>query len=127
MGGYWMMQRNAIDFGSVQIHKTVLEELVFSVIEKIDGVNLIKSPMTKKVFAFLFKKNFEGIDIKVEGDHAVSIDVRVEISYGKNIPAIAIEVQNAIKSEIEKTVDINLKSINVNVQGMSRIQMEGEK
>ncbi len=115
-----MMQGNTIDFGSVQIHKTVLEEIVQSVIDKIDGVQLDRDFIGKKLFTFWSQRNRSGIDIKVEADQGVSIDLRVQICYGKNIPSIATEVQDAVKTAIEQTVDINLKGINVNVQGMTK-------
>ncbi len=121
-----MMKGNTIDFGSVQVSKTVLEEIVFSVLKEIDGANLVKDPIGKRIFGFLTKKNSSGVDIKVDGGHGVTIDVKIEVGYGKNIPAIATEVQDAIRAVIEKTVDINLIGINVNVQGITKVKTKSE-
>lgn len=115
-----MMQGNTIDFGSVQIHKTVLEEIVSSVLEKIEGVELVKGPVGQRLLRFFVRHKASGIEIKVDAEHGVTVDLKVRVHYGKNIPAMATEVQDAVKAAIEKTVDIHLKGINVNVQGMTK-------
>lgn len=120
------MQGNTIDFGSVQVSKAVLEDIVFSVLEGIEGVALIKDPIGKRIFGLFSKKSPSGVDIKVDSDHGVTIDVKIQISYGKNIPAVATEIQDSIKTSIEKTVDINLVGINVNVQRITKSQKESE-
>ena len=63
---------------------------------------------------------FPGIDIKVDDNQEVTLDLRVVINYGMNIPDAARQVQATIKSAVDKTLNINLKDINVNVQGIER-------
>jgi uncharacterized alkaline shock family protein YloU len=66
------------------------------------------------------KRNVSGIDIKVDEKQEVTLGVRVLVRYGLNIPGAARQVQEAIKTAVDKTLDVNLKDVNVNVQGISR-------
>ena len=65
-------------------------------------------------------KGFPGIIVGVDKNNQVSIEVKVQVHYGLNIPDIARHVQDAIRTAIENTVDIDLKDVNVNIQGIER-------
>ena len=60
-----------------------------------------------------------GVEIKVE-DGDVTLDLQILVRFGMNIPDAARQVQETIKSAVDKTLDINLKDINVNVQGIEK-------
>jgi uncharacterized alkaline shock family protein YloU len=117
-----MKQFNKLDLGSVQVHKKVLAEIISSAIDEIDGVSLIHKHIGRKLFELFGQKQFPGIDIKVDENQDVSLEVQVIVRYGMNIPDIARHVQDTIKLAIEKTVNINMKVINVNIQGIERGQ-----
>jgi len=113
---------NKIDLGSVQVHKKVLAEIVFSAISEIDGVSLIQKDFGRKLLEILGQKDFPGIEIRVDESHNVSLELKVLVRYGLNIPDVARRIQDGVRSAIDKTVDINLKNINVNIQGIERGQ-----
>ena len=115
-----MKRDNKIDLGSVQVHKKVLAEIITSAIEGVHGVHLIQKNIGNRLFEMFGRKDFPGIDIQVDDNHEVTLEVQVVVYYGLNIPDAARQVQATIKSAIDKTLDINLKDINVNVQGIER-------
>jgi len=109
-----------IDLGAVQVHKKVFAEIISSALDGVDGVWLIHKNIGNKLFEIFGQKDFPGIDIKVDNNHEVTLELKVIVRYGINIPDAARQVQATVKSEIDKTLDINLKDINVNVQGVER-------
>lgn len=115
-----MKKNDKIDLGSVQVHQKVLAEIISSAVAGMDGVRLIQKHLGNRLFEMFGQKDFPGIDVKVDESHEVTITVSVLVRYGLNIPDAARQVQETIRAAIDKTLDITLKDINVNVQGIER-------
>ena len=115
-----MKRDDKIDLGSVQVHKKVFAEIISSAMDEVDGVSLIQKNLGNKLSEMFGKRDFPGIDIRVEEGDEVTLEVQVFVRYGMNIPDAARQVQRTVKSAIDRTLDINLKDINVNVQGIER-------
>ncbi len=109
-----------IDLGSVQVDKKVFAEIISSALDEVDGVRLVEKKFGNKLFEMFGKDDFPGIDIKVDDNQEVTLGLRVVINYGMNIPDAARQVQATVKSAVDKTMDVSLKDINVNVQGIER-------
>lgn len=115
-----MRQLTNLDLGSIKVHKQALAEIVVSAVATIEGVTLLQNTLMSKFLKTLDYKTYPGVDVNISENGEVSLDVKVLVRYGINIPNIAIQIQDAVKSAIEKMVDINLKDINVSVQGIER-------
>jgi uncharacterized alkaline shock family protein YloU len=118
-----MKDDSKIDLGSVQVHKKVFAEIIASALKEVSGVKLIEKNISNRLFEAFGKKEFPGIDVKVHDNHEVTLELKILVQYGINIPDAARQVQETVKSAIDKTLDVNLKDIHVNVQGIAR----GEK
>lgn len=115
-----MKKEDQIDLGSVQVHKKVFAEIISSAVDGVDGVCLIQKNLGNKLSEMLGQKDFPGINIRVDDGHDVTLELQIIVRYGMNIPDAARQVQETVKSAIDKTLDINLKDININVQGIER-------
>ena len=115
-----MIHENYVNFGSIQIHKEALADIAFSAISEIEGVSLLPKSAKSKLFEFFGKREYEGIKIKIDKDNQISIHIKLLARYGINIPTIGRQVQEAVRIAVEKTADVNLKDINVNVCGIER-------
>ncbi|MBN1869892.1 MAG: Asp23/Gls24 family envelope stress response protein [Candidatus Omnitrophica bacterium] len=115
-----MRREDKIDLGSVQVHKKVFAEIIASALDEVEGVHLIQENLGNKLAGIFGQKEFPGIDIRVDDNHEVTLEVQILVRYGMNIPDAARQVQETIKSAIDKTLDINLRDINVNVQGIEK-------
>ncbi|MGN1092379.1 MAG: Asp23/Gls24 family envelope stress response protein, partial [Monoglobaceae bacterium] len=47
------------------------------------------------------------------------LDLSIVVEYGSNIPDVAWEVQDKVKTEIETMTGINVESVNVSVDGIN--------
>ncbi len=115
-----MTQGNTIDLGSIQVHKKVIEEIIDTSIRGMEGVSLVEEKLSGKIFGLLGKKKYPGISVKTLDEGQLSIDVKVLVRYGLNIPETARQIQDLIKMSLDKTVDLELKNINVNIHGIER-------
>ncbi|MEG0292369.1 MAG: Asp23/Gls24 family envelope stress response protein [Anaerovoracaceae bacterium] len=63
--------------------------------------------------------------VKVDqGDDGIALEVFVVLKYGSNIPAVAWDIQENVKKEIEIMTDKNVKSVNIHVQGIKLAKEE---
>ena len=115
-----MNTKNKVDLGTVQVDKKVIAEIISSVISDVNGVCLIQKNIGNRFFEVFGQKDFPGITVKVDENSDVTLELKVLVQYGMNIPDAARQVQEAVKAAIDKTLDVNVKDINVNVQGIAR-------
>ena len=106
--------------GTVKVEKKVLADIVVSAIENIEGVRLADKLFFDRILEIFGFSYIPQINIHTEKDHQVTFEVKICIQYGLPITETAQKVQNSIKSAVEKMVDINLKEIHVNIQGIER-------
>ena len=114
------MDSSRVDLGSIQIHKKAIADLTYSAISDIEGVSLIPKDLISKFLEYLGEKKYPGIGVTIDKNGLVAIEVKVCVRYGFNIQDIARQIQEAVKTAVERTVDISLKDITVNVYGIER-------
>ncbi|TMD71772.1 MAG: Asp23/Gls24 family envelope stress response protein [Chloroflexi bacterium] len=59
----------------------------------------------------------KGVDV-VQADDALVIDVYVIVQYGIRISEVAHNLQETVKFEVERSVNVPVLKVNVNVQGV---------
>ena len=111
---------NKTEFGSIQVHKNALAEIITAALAEREGVRLIDHTWATRFLEALGERQYPGIKIEFDGQQNVTIEVKICVRYGSKIPEVAKEVQVIIKNAIEKSVDINLKEININVHSIDR-------
>lgn len=114
------MREENLDFGFIQIHKNALEDICLAALSEIEGVSLVPNSFRYKLLEVVGKRRYEGIIITIDSNNQVNIELKISVRYGLNITHIAQHVQNAIREAVSKTADIDLRDININVQGMDR-------
>jgi uncharacterized alkaline shock family protein YloU len=58
-----------------------------------------------------------GVEVKVDPD-GINIDLYCVVEYGVRITEVAHSLHDAVRYEVEKALGINVKTVNVNVQGI---------
>lgn len=115
-----MNKENKVDLGFVQIHKKVIGDIAVSAIKEVSGVRLATFGVISKVCEWAGRKNLPSVHVTIDPDDQVSVEIKVAIDYGLNVPEVARQVQDVIRAAVERSVDINLKEINVNIQAIER-------
>ena len=115
-----MRQDNTVDLGVVQIHKKVIGDIAAASIKEIPGVQLATFGIIGSIAEAFGYKNYPSVSVTVDKDSQVSLEIRVIIDYGINIPSVASQIQDVIQHSVEEAVDVNLREINVNIQAVER-------
>jgi uncharacterized alkaline shock family protein YloU len=63
----------------------------------------------------------KGIKISQHEDGMI-VDLYIMVEHGHKIPEVAWNLQNQVKKDIESSFDLNIKSINIHVQGVHFIE-----
>jgi uncharacterized alkaline shock family protein YloU len=114
------MASQKVDLGSVAIHKKVLAEIVSTATKDFKGIRIFKGNGFVQFLSFFTFQKFPGIKIKVNSNDEVSVVVMLKVQYGLNIADIASQLQKIIKDALEKSVQVTILDININVQGINR-------
>ena len=64
------------------------------------------------------KKYSKGVKIELEGNDVI-IDLFVIVKYGVKIPDVAFSIQNSVKTSVETMTGLNVRNVNINVQGVT--------
>ena len=116
------MTENKVDLGSIQIHKKVIGEIAAAALDEIDGVHCAPKGPTHQLFEAFGKKATPGIVVTIDKDAQVTIELKVYVRYGINIPDAARQIQDVVRLAVERTTDVHLREVNVNVQGIAAIE-----
>ena len=119
-----MMEDEKVDFGSVQVHRKVIADITALTIQQIEGASLIEQNFLTKFIEFLGKKSYSGITVEIDKNNQINLTLRVRIRYGMNISDTARLIQDEVRGAVERAVDLNIKDIQVNVEGIERGEIE---
>ena len=64
------------------------------------------------------KKYSKGVKVELEGNEVVINLYRI-VKYGIKIPDVAFSIQNSVKNSVEGMTGLKVKSVNINVQGVT--------
>lgn len=90
--------------GNYYLSEKVINVIIDFSVKSVDGVS--------KIYKVLTNKYVEGVQIEID----------IEVEYGISIPNLSNRIRNVIVYEVEYTTGINVKGININVKGISKIK-----
>ena len=115
-----MIEDNNVEFGAIKIHNEAIADIVYSALREIEGVSLPPLSFSDRLLVFFGKASYSGIKVNIDKDNQISIDIKIFVRYGTNIPLLSRHVQETVRSAVERMAEINLKDINVNIRGIER-------
>ena len=107
-------------YGQVNISDDAIASLVGSVVIECYGVvgMTSKKPIKDGYCALLKKENFsKGVIIKSD-NNIINIDLYIVASIGVKLSEVVISIQQRVKYTLEKTLNIDINTINVYVEGI---------
>lgn len=89
------------------------------------GVLDVVGGLTDSLSENILRKETLSKGVKVnQEDEGVVLDVYVILKYGTKIPAVAWDIQENVKKEVESMTDKKVKAVNIHVQ---KIQLTDER
>lgn len=103
---------NKIESGEVKFSNDVISSIVEIAINEVPGVKTSKTLVDKVMNTNAL------IKVAIMNSSEIDITISVNVEYGKNIPEIAVKVQDNVISNVEAMTGLSVKNINVNVDGL---------
>lgn len=112
--------------GTIKIADEVVSIITGLAATEIEGVAGMSGGLAGGIAEMLGRKNLsKGVKVEVD-ENAASVDVYVIIEYGKTIPDVAWQIQDNVKQAIEGMTGLDVKAVNVHVQGVNFPEDEEE-
>lgn len=104
-------------YGSIDIDKKVVENLARKAASQCYGVTAIHDG--KEGVLQRFKKEGTGGVHAREGDKGLILDIYVTLQYGVRTAAVAQNIMETIKYQIESTLELPVEEVNVFIQSIN--------
>lgn len=112
------------EIGEVNIADEVVTVIAGLAATEVEGVASMGGNITNELVSKLGVKNLsKGVKVTVlEG--VVTVDLTLNIEFGRNILAVSKKVQEKVKSSIENMTGLEVADVNIRIAG---VDMENEK
>lgn len=112
------------NLGEVQIADEVVAIIAGIAAMEVDGVSSMAGTSAKEIIAKLGKKHLsKGVKVDIlEG--VATVDISLNLSYGKNIKNTTIKVQEKVKTAIETMTGLTVADVNIRVAGVDMPEEE---
>ena len=108
------------DMGAIKVADEVLSIVAGLAASEVTGVYGMSGGIREGLTDMLGKQNFsKGIKVYTEG-HTVRVEVHVIITYGYNIPDVAIKLQEKVKEAVENMTGYEVTGVDVHVEGVRK-------
>ena len=108
------------DMGAIKVADEVLSIVAGLAASEVNGVYGMSGGIREGFTDMLGKQNFsKGIKVYTEG-HTVRVEVHVIITYGFNIPDVAIKLQEKVKEAVENMTGYEVTGVDIHVEGVKK-------
>jgi len=115
------------NLGIIRVADEVVRIIAGLAATEVAGVAGMSGGVVGGITERLGRKNLsKGVKVDVCEKEA-AIDLYVIVDYGSRIPDVAANIQNAVKSAIEKMTGLKVVEVNVNVQGVAFASETGDE
>ena len=113
-----------VNIGEVKVADEVVAIIAGLAATEVEGVDSLGGNITNEIVSKLGMKNLsKGVKVTVlEG--VVTVELNLNIEYGKNILETSKKVQEKVKSSIENMTGLEVADVNIHI---ASVDMENEK
>lgn len=110
---------NEQNTGTLKISDEVIAVCAANATLKTKGVAELAGGISNALSKTILRKELLSKGVKIsQNDNGMTIDIFVIVEYQVNIPAVAWEIQEHVKKEVESMTDLTVGAVNINVQGV---------
>ncbi|MCR5800269.1 MAG: Asp23/Gls24 family envelope stress response protein [Lachnospiraceae bacterium] len=104
--------------GSVQIADEVVAVIVAIAATEVEGVAAMGENITNEIMSKVGIKNLaKGVKLSID-NMKVSVEVKLTVEYGYNIPATCAKVQEKVKNTVENMTGLTVTDVDVRITGV---------
>jgi uncharacterized alkaline shock family protein YloU len=104
--------------GNIYISHQAISKIASQTVASSYGiVGLAAKNLSEGLAQVITKNATSGVDIHFDGSNLV-IDIYIIIEYGTRIKSVATSVSDNVRFQVEKTIGLPVKQVNVHVRGL---------
>jgi uncharacterized alkaline shock family protein YloU len=104
--------------GSIHVSPNAIATVAYQATMQSYGVvGLAPRNLAEGLANTITREPARGVNVRFDGEK-LDIDIYVIIEYGTRVAAVASSVAHTVRFQVEKTVGVNVNSVNVHVQGL---------
>lgn len=111
---------------NIKISDEVIAVCAVNATLKTEGVADLTGGLPNTLSRNLLGKELTSKGVKViRSDDGVEIDIHITVKYNVKIPAVAWDIQENVKNEVQSMTELTVKAVNIHVQGVEIPSEEG--
>lgn len=105
--------------GAVKISDEVIAVCAVNATLKTEGVANLSGGISNALSKNILGKELTSKGVKVsQTDEGVEIDVHIIVKYLAKIPAVAWDIQENVKNEVQSMTELKVAAVNIHVEGV---------
>lgn len=105
--------------GTLKISDEVIAVCAVNAALKTEGVANLEGGISNALSKNLLGKELTSKGIKVsQTDEGIQIDVHIIVKYHAKIPAVAWDIQENVKNEVQSMTELKVAAVNIHVEGV---------
>lgn len=113
-----MKQKQITKFGSIEIDQRVIEDLARKAATQCYGVLGMANAGARDTVLQRIKKETSGGVQAREGEKGIILDLYVSLQYGVRTAAVAQNIMETVKYQIESTLELPVEAVNIFIQSI---------
>jgi uncharacterized alkaline shock family protein YloU len=108
-----------LSIGGMSIAPGVVETIISVAMSEVEGVTAVGMTAVNGLVATISGKgSAQGIDVDVNEAGELTVDIHVEVAYGKPLPEIAAGIRQAVYDAVTSQIGIPVGKVDVYVDGV---------
>lgn len=114
------------NYGSVKINERVFMSIVKKAASKVEGVTGLASGSFVDCLTNMLssaKTHDKAVKLDIKGD-TIKVELKINVAYGKNIPELALKVQDTVTDEVKAITGMKVTKVDVEIQEVNSREEE---
>ena len=103
------------DLGTIRIADQVIAVIARETALHVEGVYAMDDRFSHGISAVISDAEAEGVRVSIK-ESEIIINLYIAVSHGDRIPAIALQLQEAVKESVGESTGLRVNAVNVNVE-----------
>lgn len=113
-------EESQTELGIIRIHRDVIASIACLAAQETEGVWGVGRSPGNELFGLFGIRRRSAVKIHIDKNEEVRIEMPIIVKYGFNVPEVAAKTQDNVRSRLEKTTDLVVRDININICGIER-------
>jgi uncharacterized alkaline shock family protein YloU len=113
-------RHDSTDTGNIRVHDNAVASIAVLAATEIDGVGMVTKSLKSTLLHLLCRKCSWAVRVHKDEAGEITVYVPIVVKYGYNVAEVATRAQENIRVALDKMVNLSVKEVIINVQGIER-------